>query len=658
MTTGGTSQTKMLAAEPLRAQMGLDELPETCPDPPPRVVASALAARLLRCSPLFAVIRPGDGCVLHSNDNFRTFAGVGGPVEGRSIDDLFDSAGERDALRTALDRAVAEGEPAVRRSVSDDDAHDVAWSVEAAPVAGEEGTDAVVVHGFVGGGTADFSRGPFGDAVLDEGVSAEDLIGSTFEAIDDAIFVVAVPERVVAACNSAATDMFGYPREEIVGASTEVLHVDSERARRFGELIAEPLEETGSFRGDFTMQRADDTTFPTEHVVSYIEPEDGADPTHVVSVVRDMTERAEAERRLRESEEKFSKAFHLNPLALAILSVDEAEFLEVNAGFTRLTGYDPAEVVGRRDSESGLWVRESDRLEVARRVVDEGSIREYETRLRRSDGELRDVLVSVERTDFGGRARLLVALRDVTPRREYERKLERRAVKDPLTGLPNRTLLRDRLEHAVEQSRDECTEVAVAVVDLVRFRDVNQTLGHAAGDELLRECARRLSASVDDAVTVARIGADDFVVLFEKVGGVGAVEERCRRLMSSVTEPCRLAGTVVHPEVSVGVATLGAGASDADSLLRYAETALSKAKSSEGTAVSTFEPDSDASSADRLHRENELREAVSNREFTVRYQPIVEIESGAVLGVEALVRWDHPERGIVSPGQFLDLAEQ
>jgi diguanylate cyclase (GGDEF)-like protein/PAS domain S-box-containing protein len=283
-----------------------------------------------------------------------------------------------------------------------------------------------------------------------------------------------------------------------------------------------------------------------------------------------------------------------------------------------------------------------------------------ECRLRGVDGEYRYV-ETVMRNQLSNPSVRGIVLngRDVTERRALEREITYQAFHDPLTGLANRSLFRDRVQHAVERRSRDHAPLAVLVLDLDGFKSVNDSLGHLAGDEVLQITARRLLDCVRPGETVARLGGDEFALLLEDLDEIGAIAT-CRQVADRVQEalawPSEVMGREVVMAASVGIALLAPG-DGADELLRNADLAMYRAKAAGRARCELFEPGMHIAVLERLELESELRGALERKEFRLLYQPIISLESGELVGVEALLRWIHPERGMVSPLDFIPLAE-
>ena len=237
------------------------------------------------------------------------------------------------------------------------------------------------------------------------------------------------------------------------------------------------------------------------------------------------------------------------------------------------------------------------------------------------------------------------------------RLIEQQALHDPLTNLPNRTLLRERLNHALTRPETQ-QPLAVLFLDLDNFKSVNDTVGHAMGDALLLAVAQRLRRSVRPQDLVARLGGDEFAVLLQGLRAVADAVQVAERLLASFRRPFSLAGRELYVHASIGVAVRSADTVEADQLLRDADLAMYMAKGSGKGRYAVFEPAMHAALLRRLELKTDLQQALAREEFTLRYQPTVALDSGEIVGAEALLRWMHPRRGLIPPAEFIPLAEE
>ena len=251
---------------------------------------------------------------------------------------------------------------------------------------------------------------------------------------------------------------------------------------------------------------------------------------------------------------------------------------------------------------------------------------------------------------------IVVNVHDVTDRKEFELALDHQAMHDPLTGLPGRSLLVDRITQALVHRHDESEMIVVLLLDLDRFKVVNDSLGHRVGDELLVQIARRLAQVLRPGDTVARLGGDEFVVLCRDVGASG-VTDLPRRVLRAVSEPVDLTSGPYSPTTSIGV-VVARKEHTAETILRDADAAMYVAKERGRNRFAFFDDSVRAHALDRLDIENALRQAVEQAELRLHYQPVFEVRTRALSGVEALVRWDHPERGLLDASQFVPAAEE
>ncbi|MDY7101135.1 MAG: EAL domain-containing protein [Actinomycetota bacterium] len=331
-----------------------------------------------------------------------------------------------------------------------------------------------------------------------------------------------------------------------------------------------------------------------------------------------------------------------------------------NAAAERLFGWDSEEVVGRPAIDlvpPGLRDRYRRALTThgasgpATGVTGEA----LEVPGLRRDGSTFPMRLAVASTRVGDEQMFIANLRDVSDRRALEDALAHQATHDGLTGLPNRTELLARLDDALDHAGSGAGDVAILFIDLDRFKVVNDSLGHRAGDLLLVEVARRLGAVVRADDVVARLGGDEFVVLCSRVTDRAAVDEVAERICEALAEPVSLDGADAYVSVSVGIAWAGSNA-DADRMLRAADLAMYRAKGTGRNRVVVFDRAMQAWADERLATETALRHAIADDELEVRYQPLVELATGRVLGAEALVRWNRPGVGVVAPGEFLPVA--
>jgi diguanylate cyclase (GGDEF)-like protein len=270
---------------------------------------------------------------------------------------------------------------------------------------------------------------------------------------------------------------------------------------------------------------------------------------------------------------------------------------------------------------------------------------------------LSPVVVVVLERSIGLVPLLLLPLFAVYKNASVSMEREHQALHDTLTGLPNRKLLLMKVADAIEAAAASGQQTGLFLLDLDRFKDVNDTLGHHAGDELLTHVASRLASVLRPEDTVARLGGDEFGVLLPAVRGRGAAEEVAERIRTALSQPFHLHDVALDLEASIGIALSPAHATDADALMQRADVAMYHAKETR-SGIETYDADHDPHSTQRLSLFGQLRRAIEDGELVLHYQPKVDLETGRVAGVEALVRWQHPERGLLGPDTFVPLAEQ
>jgi diguanylate cyclase (GGDEF)-like protein/PAS domain S-box-containing protein len=283
-----------------------------------------------------------------------------------------------------------------------------------------------------------------------------------------------------------------------------------------------------------------------------------------------------------------------------------------------------------------------------------------ELRLRHQDGTYRDFEVVannlLENPAVGG---IVITCHNITERKAFERQLQRLAFHDQLTGLPNRALFLDRLDHALVRAARRADTVGILFLDLDNFKLINDSLGHEAGDRMLVEVARRLKTGLRGGDTAARLGGDEFTILLDGVVDEADAEAIAARVLAALRDPILLEGHEIFPSCSVGIALSMQAADTPESLLRNADLAMYRAKANGKARAELFDPGMNSSAMERLELEADLRRAVDNREgLVVHFQPIISLETARMTDMEALVRWAHPKRGLVSPTEFIPVAEE
>ena len=332
----------------------------------------------------------------------------------------------------------------------------------------------------------------------------------------------------------------------------------------------------------------------------------------------------------------------------------EGIVLDVNDAIARLTEHRPEELIG---SPALDLVAPSFREE-ARRAIAENRENVYELEILRSDGGTVPVEILGRTFELNGREVRVAAIRDISERREAEVRLHYLAHHDGLTGLPNRSLYRDRLEQDLARARRSGESLAVLSLGLDRFREVNDLYGHETGDRLLRETARRLTAASRETDTVARIGGDEFAIAQPGAQQPNAAGKLADRLLRSLAEPYAIGGQQITIGASVGIAFHPQDGDSPDSLMLQSEKALTRAKADGRGRYRLFEPEMDAKLRERRRFEVDLREAVESGALSLDYQQQVDAGSSAIVGFEALARWRSQKHGEVSPGVFIPLAEE
>jgi diguanylate cyclase (GGDEF)-like protein len=360
---------------------------------------------------------------------------------------------------------------------------------------------------------------------------------------------------------------------------------------------------------------------------------------YLLGTKTEQQERADAE--LRASAANFRQLFADNPQPMWVYDKTTSQFLEVNEAAVAHYGFTRDEFLTRTITD----IREDG--------ID-GELQRHRLR----DGRLIEVEAHIHELNFETHEAVLVAIEDVTERNALEEELRHQAFHDALTNLANRALFSDRVDHALGRRGRAGADLAVLLLDLDGFKTVNDSLGHTVGDALLVGVAERLQSVLRIGDTAARLGGDEFAVLLEDLEAEEQAIEIAQRLLVEVAAPFSLGGKEIFVNASIGITLGGDHGETADELLRNADAAMYRAKSQGKGCFRLFEAAMHSAAVERLELEADMRRALDENELIVYYQPIVAANSGSITGFEALVRWDHPTRGIVPPLDFIPIAEE
>jgi diguanylate cyclase (GGDEF)-like protein/PAS domain S-box-containing protein len=380
---------------------------------------------------------------------------------------------------------------------------------------------------------------------------------------------------------------------------------------------------------------------------------------HQVALALSSAELAEEVHR-QASEARFSTLVQNSSDLITVLDADNIVLYQ-SPSVERVLGYTVEEVTGRpfeqllHPDEQGRLLR---RLTDGARANNRAEV--IDCMLAHKDGSLRHFeILHADLRDDSAVGGIVLNGRDVSERKAFEEQLAHQAFHDPVTHLANRALFNERVRHAVARTLREGVGMAVLFVDLDDFKTVNDSLGHAVGDQVLLEVAQRISGSVRAADTAARFGGDEFAILLEDVHDLQAAVETAERILESVSRPLELGGNHLSVRASLGISVAEAGhPTDADELIRNADAAMYIAKGDGKGGYRIFEPAMHDRVVARLALRADLQRALERQEFELHYQPLVRLEDGAVSGVEALLRWRHPTRGLIPPGDFIPFAEE
>ena len=377
----------------------------------------------------------------------------------------------------------------------------------------------------------------------------------------------------------------------------------------------------------------------------------------MVQTIRDVTLQKQAERLLKESERYNRMLFESSPTGLLLCRMN-GDMVDANTAFAKTIGRTVDET-----KQSNYWEITPERywpqeLALLERLRQHGSYGPYEKEYLHKDGHFVPVRLNGMLLERGGETFIWSSVEDTTQQRKTQERLDFLAYHDPLTSMPNRLLLSDRLEHALRVAHRSGEQVAIMFIDLDRFKNINDSLGHAMGDQLLQHVANRLRFLIREQDTLARLGGDEFVIMLERIHDHNDVKAIAEKMMSAFESPFNIDHHSLYLTLSIGISLYPQDGLDRETLIRNADAAMYRSKESGRNSCNFYTVELTDTITEKLTLENALRNALSHHELVLHYQPQYDLDSGRLIGAEALIRWNHPSRGLLFPSSFIQLTEE
>jgi diguanylate cyclase (GGDEF)-like protein/PAS domain S-box-containing protein len=498
------------------------------------------------------------------------------------------------------------------------------------------------------------------ERVAERSREVETLLKQQQVIIDNAhVGILLLRNRRILRGNQRMAEMFGFDRpEDFIGQTTEVFYGSRERFEAAGRTGYSQLAERGYATFETQMRRRDGTPIWVMQSGRPVNPEAVLEDVSIW-IYTDISDLKQAE-----AEQRIAAVAFESQEGMIVTDAD-AIVLRVNKAFLELTGYEPEDIVGKKPSLLRSERHDKAFYDAMWQTIRSSGTWSGEIWNRRKDGSVFPawLTVSTVRNQRGEVTQYVGALTDITERKNAEARIQHLAFFDQLTGLPNRTLLNDRLNQSLAAGERTQRYGAVLFLDLDHFKALNDTAGHDHGDRLLRDAADRLTATIRHSDTVARLGGDEFVIVLNDLGSdaidaAAAVENTCRKLLEALRMDIRVNGNEFHIGASIGATLFLGTAMPVEELLKQADLAMYKSKEAGRNRFTFFDREMGEAIVRRVRMEAELQRGIREGQFVLHYQPQVHGEHGGVSGAEALIRWNHPERGFVPPDEFIPQAEE
>jgi diguanylate cyclase (GGDEF)-like protein/PAS domain S-box-containing protein len=458
--------------------------------------------------------------------------------------------------------------------------------------------------------------------------------------------------------NPAFSALSGYSAEEVLGTNRSVLKSGLHDGNFYKEMWS-AISSGEVWRGEIVNRRKDGTLTPEEMTITPVASKPGG-ISHFIAINQDISERKRAERALLQAEEKYRVIFE-DAVVGIFQATPDGRLVNVNRAFSIMLGYDSPEQLLADESGSSLsHVMNATHLhEWISMLEQKGSIHSTELEVPCKDGTRKWLLVNARafRNSDGTVVKHEGTAEDITDRKAAQLQINFLAYYDALTGLPNRTLLQDRLKNALAAARRRGNVTAVLFLDLDRFKIINDSLGHSFGDLLLQQVAIRLTKEVREQDTVARVGGDEFLIVLTSVESISELELIASRIVDSVSGEFTIKDRTLGITCSLGISMFPEHGQDSETLIKNADSAMYCAKEKGSNGFCFFTNEMNSRLMEQLTLENSLRSAVERGELFLLYQPQINIASGEIIGLEALLRWQHPVLGLVMPDKFISVAE-